>query len=458
MKRWLAICLLFTCLGVVRAGGKTITLDVQNVRLSDVLTMLGAQAGVNLVADASIKPQTVTLHLRAVTFEEALDVLTQSYALGVRRVGDALIVGSADSIDRTAGIGANVGPATAVLSLQRAQAQDVAKEIAAALPASAVIVPDTRTESIVVSADAATVARARSLVAALDAVAQGAASTITRIYPLHYEKAKDVESVVKSALPSAGVAEDEAQNAIVVVGDEGTQRSAAAFLSGLDVPAPQVLFEVRVVDIEPMNDTSNFGIELGGVDSDGNPIDGGATYTLAKGTVTINAKLNALITKGRAEILATPKLLTLNNREASLLIGETYPVVYYQSAFTSEQVQFVDVGVKLRLTPTIGADGSVTADIHPEYSEIEGYAQNNLPIIANRKIDSTLRVDDGQTIVLGGLLRDVSSQTVTQVPGLSSIPILGKLFQNKATTHERDEIVFLITPHVIFPGQTAPSK
>lgn len=67
-------------------------------------------------------------------------------------------------------------------------------------------------------------------------------------------------------------------------------------------------------------------------------------------------------------------------------------------------------------------------------------------------------VANGQTIVLGGLLRDVSSQTITQVPGLSSIPVLGKFFQNKATTHERDEIVFLITPHVIFPGQTPPDR
>jgi type IV pilus assembly protein PilQ len=445
-------------LGASSARAHIISVDVQNAPLAEVLSMLGAQAGVNVVADASIKPQMITLRLRNVTFGEALAVLTQSYSLGVRRVGRALVIGSADSIDRFGDPGVDAGTGTAILALTHAQAQDIAKELSAALPIGTVIVPDARTESIVVSADEATLTRARALVSALDAAPQGAAAEQTHVYPLHFENAKGIVSVLKSTFPSAAVADDESQNAVVVVGDSSVQRGAAEFLAGIDVPAAQVLFEVRVVDVQPANDSSNFGIELGGVDTDGNPIDGAATYTLAKGTIAVNARLNALVTKGRAQILATPKLLTLNNHEASLLIGETYPVVYYQSAFTSEQVQFVDVGVKLRLTPTIGSDGSVTADIHPEYSEIEGFAQNNLPIIANRKIDSTLRVANGQTIVLGGLLRDVSSQTITQVPGLSSIPVLGKFFQNKATTHERDEIVFLITPHVIFPGQTPPNR
>ena len=78
--------------------------------------------------------------------------------------------------------------------------------------------------------------------------------------------------------------------------------------------------------------------------------------------------------------------------------------------------------------------------------------------LQNRKIDSTLRAKDDQTIVLGGLLRDVDEQTLTKLPGLASIPILGKIFQNKQRTHERDEVVFLITPHVIYPNSQPPTK
>jgi general secretion pathway protein D len=130
--------------------------------------------------------------------------------------------------------------------------------------------------------------------------------------------------------------------------------------------------------------------------------------------------------------------------------------VFNTSVLGGQNVQFVDIGVKLRLTPTIAPDGVVTAELHPEYSELEGMTTSGYPIIANRKIDSTLRVADGQTIVLGGLMRDVDTETISKVPGLGDIPVLGAFFKNKQAHHERDEIVFLITPHVIFPDQTPP--
>ncbi len=87
-----------------------------------------------------------------------------------------------------------------------------------------------------------------------------------------------------------------------------------------------------------------------------------------------------------------------------------------------------------------------------------GTTSSGYPIIANRKIDSTLRVADGQTIVLGGLMRDVDTATISKVPGLGDIPILGTFFKNRQAHHERDEIVFLITPHVIYPDRPVPAK
>ena len=114
--------------------------------------------------------------------------------------------------------------------------------------------------------------------------------------------------------------------------------------------------------------------------------------------------------------------------------------------------------MKLRVTPTIGADGSVTAELHPEYSELLGQTPTGYPIVANRKLDATLRVKSDQTIVLGGLMQDASNDVIEKIPGLSDLPIIGKFFQNRLAHRERDEIVFLITPHVIYPGQPVPSK
>jgi type II secretory pathway component GspD/PulD (secretin) len=346
---------------------------------------------------------------------------------------------------------------TVVLNLLHASPDDVAKELAAGLPDGTVIVPDKRTASVIVSANAETIVRARALVAALDAPEySGNVQNFAHVYRLRYLRPSQIDASLKGALADGSYVADDAQNAIVVSGNQDVQQRAAQFLHSLDVPSPQVLFEVRVADIQPVNEQSNVGLQFGGYDLTGQPISGAMTYAFAGNSVAINARLNALVSEGRAQILATPKLVTLNNKEADLLIGQTYPVVYYDVRLGGQQVEFVDVGVKLRLTPTIGEDGSVTAEMHPEYSAIQGFV-SGYPVIANRKLDSTLRVKDNQTIVLGGLLRDIDSQTITKIPFLADIPVFGKIFQNRERTRTRDEVVFLLTPHVIYPNGPVPA-
>ena len=360
---------------------RTLTIDVHDASIGDVLSLLAAESATNIIPDSSIKPERITLRLVNVTLAQALKALMESRGLAMRRMGSILIVGTAESMNR----------------------------------------------------------RDR-----------------TRVYPLRYLRPTEITAALKAVLPEADFVPDDAQNAVIVKGREELQLAAEQFLAGMDVPSPQVLFEVRVADVRPVNEQSDVGIQLGGYDLSGQPMSGATTYTFARNSLAINARLNALISSGHAEILATPKLLTLNNHEADLLIGETYPVVYYDARLGGQQVQFVDIGVKLRLTPTIGSDGSVTAEMHPEYSAIEGFV-GGYPVLTNRKVDSKLRVRDGDTIVLGGLLRDIDSETITRVPGFSSIPIIGKLFQDRQRTHQRDEVVFLITPHVLAPS-SAPHR
>ncbi|MBV8490569.1 MAG: type II secretion system protein GspD [Candidatus Eremiobacteraeota bacterium] len=348
---------------------------------------------------------------------------------------------------------------TAVIPLAHAQADDVAKEILDALPEGTVVFPDKRTGSVVVGGDPETVERARELLAQLDvAPSAGAAFAAAQSYRLRYLRPDDVVATLKAAITDGVFLPDLPQNAVLVSGNERVQTQSRNLIESIDVASPQVLFEVKVADVTPINDASNVGVEFGGADLQGNPMPGSAEFSLTGGTIPIYVRLNALVSNGRASILATPKLVTINNKEADLTIGETYPIVYSTSVFGGQNVQYVDIGVHLRLTPTIGTDGSVTAELHPEYSELIGYTSTGYPIVANRKIDSTLRVQDGSTIVLGGLLRDTSNETREKIPGLGDIPLIGGLFKNKSTNHERDEIVFLITPHVIYPGQAPPTK
>jgi type II secretory pathway component GspD/PulD (secretin) len=456
LKLLLTFCL---CFGPAWAQS-LITIDVHDADISDVIALLAAESGTNVVADASIKPQRVTLHLHDVTFDDALGVVVSSHGLQVRRQGDVLIVGEGEAMNRRyAGANTDLGAQTVVLTLSRAKPDDVAKEIADALPPGTVIVADRRTGSVVVTGDADTVSRARHLAFALDAPAAGSAGgVITQVYHLRYLRADDAVKQLKLLRADGIFVSDAAHNAIVASGNGDLQGSVSGFVASVDRASPQVLFEVKVADITPETKDSNVGFEWGGESLQGQPTTGSTAYAFTSGSIPVNVTLNALLSVGRAQILATPKLVATNNTEADLLIGETYPIVFDTSVLGGQNVQFVDIGVKLRLTPTIGPDGVVTADLHPEYSELLGTTVGGYPIIANRKIDSTLRVNDGQTIVLGGLMRDVDTSTISKVPGLADIPILGGFFKNKQTHHERDEIVFLITPHVIFPDRVPPSQ
>jgi len=452
MKILIALILLLTLPALGNPSREFVSIDVHDVLLTDVLSMLGAQSGANIVADSSVRDVHVTFRLARVTLDEALSVLCASEDLTTHRIGKTILVGSAGAMRRRFGDGVTADNSSAAIAVPYGDVLDTAKALQNALPATATIIPDKTGHRIFVTGGSSVVLRARQLIAAMGgSTSQGESGF--HAYRLRYSRAADMAAALKTALPDAIIVSDEAQNAVVAKGGSETQSQVRGFIAQLDVPSSQVLFEVRVADVRPVNEQSDVGILLGGYDLSGQAVAGAATYAFARNALAINARLNALITSGHAQILATPRLLTLNNHEADLLIGETYPVTYFDTRVGGQQVQFVDIGVKLRLTPTIGSDGSVTAEMHPEYSAIEGFV-GGYPVLTSRKVDSKLRVNDGQTIVLGGLIRDIDTESLSRIPGLSSIPFFGKLFEDRQKTRQRDEVVFLITPHVL----VAPSR
>jgi type IV pilus assembly protein PilQ len=425
------------------------TLEARDVDLADAIRLLGAESGQNVVADGSVHSQHVTIRLRDVTFAEALETLVSAYGLQTHRDGRIVIVGEAASMNRrfpddtTPG-----GTLTHVFSLQHARPDDLVPSLQTALPQGTIVVGDKRTGALVVTGNPSTIARARQLVSALDAPAFGSGgSSSTESIQLHNLRASEATKSLKGAVPDNALFADDRQNVVVVSGNSELQSTVRTLLQGLDAPGRQVMFEVRVADVQPTNDTDNVGVEFGG-QGYGTGALAQFPYTITRSSLIVNAQLNTLVQRGHASILAQPRVATLNNREASLLVGEQYPVVTVNQQTGYPTVQTIDVGVRLRLTPTIGADGSITADLHPEYSQIIGF-NNNFPIIANRKLDSTLRVHDGETIVLGGLFQDVDSETVTKLPILGDLPVLGGVFRNRARTHTKDEVVFFITPRIL---------
>lgn len=448
--RALIVGLLLTLTPAAASAATPIVLDVRDADVVDVIRLIGTQGGVNVVADGSIKHDRISLRLRGVSFDEALATLATAYDLQIRRQGQVLFIGTAASMNRRfAGSLDALGTQTATFPLRNARAEEIARPLADALVPGTIVVADHRTGSIIISGAQSTIERARQLLAAFDApaIADGGVHGSEAI-PLRFIRATEAMKLMKGAIPDGSAVADDRQNAIIALGGSESIGAIRGVLRDIDKPARQVMFEVKVIDLQPVNDVTKVGIELGGVDFSGQPLADGATYAFTRGSLALNARLNFLVQTGGAKILATPRLVTTNNHEASLLIGQSYPIIYFDIRSGNQQIQNIDVGVKLRMTPTIGSDGSITAELHPEYSEIQTFVQN-YPVVANRRVDSTLLVRDGETIVLGGLIRDVESETITKLPGLGNIPILGDIFKSKEKNHQKDEVVFLITPHII---------
>jgi type II secretory pathway component GspD/PulD (secretin) len=426
-----------------------LTIDARDAEIGDVIRLIGSESGTNVVPDASVKPQRITFRLRDVDATTALATLAQAYNLQIHRDGSIVIVGDAATMNRRyPDSGDANAPQTAVFTLARAKPEDVAAALLAALPPGTVAIGDKRTASVIVTTGAPAMARAQRIVGALDrAVAPNGSGATTTAIALHNEKPADVVRELHGALPDAPAIADDASNSVIVSGSSDALATARSLLAGLDRPGRQVMFEVKVTDVKPNDDSADVGVEFGGAGFGASSL-GAFPYMLAKSSIVVNAQINALVQTGRAQILATPRIATLNNREASLLVGEQYPVVTVNQQTGFPSVQTIDVGVQLRLTPTIGDDGVITADLHPAYSQIIGF-NANFPIIANRKVDAMLRVRDGETIVLGGLFEDTTSETIAKLPWLGDLPVLGGFFRNKQTSHQRDEVVFLITPHIL---------
>jgi type II secretory pathway component GspD/PulD (secretin) len=453
MKRWLAtLAIAVLCAATpVRAQSSIFTLDAHDVELPDLIRLLAAQSGRNVIADATVKPVRVTLRMNDVDFDEALATIVDAYGLQTHRDGRTLIVGEAASMNRRFGDDASPGGTQSrVFVLSHARPDEAAVTLQAALPPGTVVVADRRTNAILVTGSPATMLRAQAVVHALDIPVYGPGGpggTLT--IPLHNLRASEAAKSLKGVVPDNALFTDDRQNVVVVNGNAEVRATVVTLLEALDAPSRQVEFDVRVADVQPLNDQIDVGVQFGGTgyDQTGGAL-GAFPYALTKSSVVVNAQINALVQHGKATIVAQPRITTLNNHEASLLIGSQYPVVTVNQQTGYPSVQTIDVGVRLRLTPIIGDDGTITADLHPEYSEISGF-NASFPIIANRKIDATLRVHDGETIVLGGLFEDIDSETITKFPLLGDLPVLGGLFRNRQRSHTKDEVLFFITPHIV---------
>ena len=251
------------------------------------------------------------------------------------------------------------------------------------------------------------------------------------------------------------------QNAVVVTAPGQILNKIGADLRKVDVPSPQIAIEAIAVELSDSNDL-DLGLRLGNPSADNfDSLDVGAgrvTFnTIGKLPRTFEASLTALQLKGKARVRARPQMVVVNGQTANIFIGSQRFILtqFNQSGQTQNRIQPVDVGVKLSVTPLTGGNGEITARVAPEVSNItELDLQTGLPVLSTRRSDTTVRVKDGETIVIGGLTLDQEQVTKGKIPFFGDLPLLGGLFQSRKKTTVKTELVVFVTPHILTDAST----
>lgn len=260
---------------------------------------------------------------------------------------------------------------------------------------------------------------------------------------------------------------------LIVVTDELTNEEIGKVIEELDRPVPQVLIKVLFLEVTHSNDldlgvegflqkteTYNFSDR---VDTEtlqtlfgvANQTTGGF-YRIIENDLDIT--LRALAQVAKLEVLSRPSILTRNNQEAVITVGQEVPFIrnsrITDNGQTINTIEYEDIGIILTVTPHISEDRTVSLEVAPEISTLTGEtieisANANAPVIAKRSAETGVVVPDGSTVVIGGLMEDNVTKTTRKVPILGDIPLLGAAFRRKIDEKSKTELLIFLTPHVV---------
>lgn len=381
-----------------------ITFDYSEAEVREVIDMLAAKANINIIYSDDVSG-TVTISLAKVPFDEAFKTLLNVKGLAAQQVGDNILRIAA--------------PSTFISEQKKGMQQ-------------------------------------------------------TRIFFLNYFKAAEmkvqVDAVVAAEGRTARSSPDENNNALIVTDTSLGLDATARLIRDLDRAPKQVMIEVKLVEVSLDNSfdlgvnwdfKNKAGATVGTTNLPG-PTPGGNTYAGSLNffgkisDFTFNTVIAAAVKKGKLKVLSDPKVATLNNKEATIDITDQVPYTTTESAVgsggatvTTQKVTYVPSGITLRVTPTINSDGRIAMHLNPVVTQASGGSSTTPPSTNARSTNTNVIVKDGETIVIGGLIRDSMSDDVYKVPILGDIPLLGLLFRKKSVARKRLELLIFVTPRII---------
>jgi type IV pilus assembly protein PilQ len=450
--------------------GEPINLNVVNADIRDILNYITEQYGINFVIDKSVKSVPVTVNVSEVPWNVALDSILRSQELGVQVNGTILRVADAKAL-------ASEG------ELYRAQMDNQ-------LDGSPLYTEFIRLNY---ARAAGTIGRGQSTTGTTSAGGQGGSTSSSGGSSSSSSNAGGGEGllpIIKRRLSRRGSIEvDGRSNSLIITDVRQNIDAIKQLVAILDQPEPQVEIEARIV-VATRNFSRDIGVQLNGMvfgprgsGAQGGTLDGapsaqpfppslptqgpdgsllssipntviGLTTGLF-GTAQINMLISAGERKGQAKIIATPRVTTLNNRKAKIESKTQIPIATIQPSQGGGDpivtTTYVDVPLKLEITPQITDVGTVVLDVLAENASAAASAGGATPTINSQIMETQVTVPDGGTTVVGGVLFDDERESQDRTPGLSKIPLLGNLFKRKGVERNTNEILFFITPRISRP-------
>jgi len=384
--------------------GRPISLDVQDADIGTVLRSLAGFSGVNIVASPRVLGK-VTVKLEDVPWEQALSVILRSHSFDYVEENGIYRVDTADEL---------------------------------------------RDEKL-------STERARQQVETLAALQLGLVS-------LRYANAQEVSDSLEKMLTDRGNIDVDVRTNSLLVNDIASRVSLITDMAyQLDSQTPQVEINARLVDID-VRATKELGINwsVGNYVAPGGNVNGSLSVsnlvqdpsaTLNVGTVQdwgeLMMKVEALESSQKAHLISNPIITTTDNREARMLVGQKIPLIVADQAGNAI-TQLTTIGIMLQVTPHINSENRITLDVHNEVSDLSSQATVQGGVIINTsESDTRVLVENGETAIIAGLIRQVSSRLNSGIPVLMDIPVLGALFRHSSDTKVSRELVIFVTPTIV---------
>ncbi|WP_413854557.1 secretin N-terminal domain-containing protein [Candidatus Ruminimicrobium bovinum] len=402
-----------------------ISIDFHDTSLYSVLNILSLKTGMKLITDTSLYGKKIMLSLKDVTPEEALTALLDTYNLYYIRQANTniYIIKSRSDVAKVS--------VSKVVFCNYTNATSIATILKESISKDGKIVADARTNSLVITDLADSIAKMENLIRSIDVPTQQIMLE-AKIVDVDLSKGVSLGTRINK------IYRQNQTNTIVDVNDDK---------SGFKDIIRHSFVGATKSTVEGIPQTFASGL---------NNSFASIGVSILSGDWIIDAAIEAGIEDRNAKILTNPKLLVLNNQEANIEIVEEYPYVSSKqmsdNGTISTNVSFKDIGMKLKVKPQINRDGTIILQVSPEQNFRTGEystSAENTPIIKTSKTTTTLMLRSGETAAIGGMIRESEDTTINKIPLLGDIPILGYLFKSVQKNKTRYELTIFITAKII---------